>query len=128
MTRSNSDTGEVFEPKTVSSSFRVTTPSTYAYLFGIDINKREFVWLNIGNDSSSLISYKEDAAVALRGYFDITDKINMYSLFKMLGNKVVKDPAKADVIVSDNAEYKELGKEIIHSYDFEKVAAILSKK
>lgn len=128
MTRSNSDTGEVFEPKTVSSSFKVTTPSTYAYLFGIDIKKREFVWLNIGKDSTSRISFDARTNDMLKGYFNITDKINMYTLFKMLGSKVVKSPENADVIVSDNAEYEEMGKEIVHSYDFEKIAAILSKK
>ena len=128
MVRSNAETGEIFEPKTVATSFKVTAQSTYAYLFAIDVKTRELIWLNIGKDSDSHISFEANIYENLRDYFDISDIIDLHSFFKMAATKVVRDPAKADIIISDNPEHEKYGKEIIHSYDFEKIAAILNTK
>ena len=52
MNRDLIDSGEVYEPKTVKSSFLINTESTFAYLFGIDLKTNELIWLNIARDSS----------------------------------------------------------------------------
>ncbi|MBQ8449028.1 MAG: hypothetical protein IJX27_08900, partial [Clostridia bacterium] len=51
MLRDINDSGEVFEPKTVKSSFTINCDSTYAYLFAIDLEKNDFIWLNISRES-----------------------------------------------------------------------------
>lgn len=47
MLRDWDDSGQVYEPKTVKSSYLVNCESTFAYLFGIDLFTNEFVWLNV---------------------------------------------------------------------------------
>ena len=44
MMRDIVDSGEVFEPKTVQSSFAINCDSNFAYLFAIDLEKRK-PWL-----------------------------------------------------------------------------------
>lgn len=46
MLRDENDSGQVFEPKTVKSSFKVSASTHFCYLFAIDLDKNEFVWLN----------------------------------------------------------------------------------
>lgn len=125
MTRDINDSGEVFEPKTVKSSFKVTADSTTAYLFAIDIKKNEFVWLNIADESMRRIAGTEDISF-LTDYINATDIINMSDFFTMLATKVVTSPEDADIIVSDKESDIVEGKEIIRSYDFEKVIALLN--
>lgn len=124
MLRDILDSGEVFEPKTVASSFKITSESYFTYLFAIDLKKNEFVWLNVGNDSLSIIAGLEKFE-QLRKYLEIAKIINVYDFFSMMATKLVSNPEDADIIVSDNVELK--NKEIIRSYDFEKVLSYLNK-
>lgn len=124
MLRDVEDSGEVYELKTVKSSFVINCDSTFAYLFGIDMEKREFVWLNAAKNSDTHVAGTTDVRF-LEEYFKSVEVINAGQLFEMMATELVADPTQADVVVAD--EHPELaeGVEVIHSYDFEKIAAYL---
>ena len=118
MIREDGDLGEVFEPKTVKSSFQINCESTYAFLFGIDLKDGKFVWLNMANQGGSRVA-GDNYLDFLMDCFDYTSVMNVYSFFEMLADTVTKDPDEADVIVSDTLS--EEGRNVIRSYDFEKI-------
>ena len=124
MLRDIEDTGEIFEPKTVKSSFTVDCDSTFAYLFGIDLKKNRFVWLNIARESGYHIA-GETSLEFLNGYFELCDAINLGELFGMLATEVTDNALEADVIVGDEQFPPEAKGEIIRYCDFEKITAYL---
>ena len=126
MLRDIEDSGEVFEPQTVQSSFIINCESTFAYLFGIDLETREFVWLNAAKSSDNHVAGTTDLSF-LDEYFEATEVINVGKLFELMATELVTDPAEADVIVSDKTVElpEDTQAEQVHSYDFEKVAAYL---
>ena len=100
MIRKEGDGGEIYEPKTVRSAFTVNCPSSSAYLFGINLKENEFVWLNIGRDAHFHVAAHERLDFLLP-YFTLTKALSLGDLFKLLATKVVEDPAKADVALTD---------------------------
>ncbi len=124
MMRDINDSGQVFEPKTVNSSFTINCESTFAYLFALDLNKREFVWLNVTRAGEFIIA-GETSMNFLRPYFEAVNVLNMHSFFSMLALEIVSNPSEADVIVSDKDIPKDCKAEIIRSWDFEKVTALM---
>lgn len=122
MLRDRVGSGEVYEPKTVKSAFQVNAGGRFAYLFAIDLESSELVWLNL--------SLMDDVTVAgesrfskLEPYIYVTDVISAYDLFNMLATELVDDIDQADVIVSDTVDpsIDVSEKEVIHSFDFEKM-------
>ena len=124
MMRDVKDSGRVFEPKTVKSSFVVNCDSTCAYLFGIDLEAREFIWLNVANESMHHVAGQDSVSYLLR-YFGYTSVINLHSLFEMLTTETVSTPEEADLILSDSIDSVPEGKAIIRSCDFEKINALI---
>lgn len=124
MLRDIEDSGEVFEPKTVETSFTINAESTFAYLFGIDLGSNELVWLNTARNSSATVAGATDVSF-LTDYFYITSYMNVHKLFEMMATELVDSPDKADVVISDN-DY-ELSDEIsqVHSYDIEKIMSYI---
>ena len=110
----------------VASSFTVNDDSRFAYLFGIDLEKNDFIWLNIKRDSSENVA-GETPLEFLVNYFFTTDVINVKSFFEMMASEIVTDPQMADVVVSDTVNESEIneGCKLIHSYDFEKMTALM---
>jgi hypothetical protein len=127
MMRDMEDSGEIFEPKTVKSSFAITCPSTFAYLFGIDMKTREFVWLNIARDSRVRIAGTTDMEFLL-DYLNIAEVINLFDFAWDLATEVVDDPAEADVVFSDKQEPLREGAELIRSCDMERMIELLNTK
>ncbi len=127
MDRDILDSGEIFEPKTVATSFAITGESTFAYLFGLDLETRELVWLNICRDSSSRIAGTTSLAF-LKEYFQETELFNVADLFRMLASQVVENPAEAEIIVSDQSFPDVENAEQIHSYDFTRILALINQK
>lgn len=140
MLRDTMDSGEIYEPKTVKSSFTVACDSRFAYLFAIDLEKNDFIWLNIGKDSSSNIA-GNNSFDFLTKYFDVAKVMNYKKFFTLLAKEIVskEDTKNADIIVSDeysidaitdngvkNASKGNNNVEIIHSYDFEKMIKLLN--
>jgi hypothetical protein len=125
MLRDRHSSGEIYEPKTVKSAFEVKGDSTFAYLFALDLEKSDFIWLNIMKDGFNHVAGATKLDF-LKKYFNAVDVINLYDLFGMMATEIVSDPDSADVIVSD-AELTEIkGKEIIRSYDFERIIELMN--
>lgn len=115
MLREAIDSGEIFEPKTVQTSFNVKGNSRFSYLFALDLKTREMVWLNVTGDSMNNIAGTSSLSF-LHDYLDIVSLINVYKLAVYSASEVVDDPALADVIFSDQITGSD-DQKVIHSYD-----------
>lgn len=124
MTRDTKDSGKVFEPKAVKSSFVINCDSTFAYLFALDVEKREFIWLNAANGSNYHIAGQESVKF-LERYFEVSSVIDLYTLFEMLAAEVVSDPKEAELIICDEELDFSTEAKIIRSCDFEKINSYL---
>lgn len=125
MTRDINDSGAIYEPKTVKSAFMINCDSTFAYLYGIDLDKNELVWLNMARNGSMAVAGDTDMSFLI-DYFHVTEVINMYSFFEMMATEVVDDISAADVVVTDkNTECAE-NVEVIREYDIEKIMALMN--
>ena len=127
MMRDISDSGEIFEPKTVRSSFTIDCESRFAYLFGLDMTTGDFVWLNIANDSRSRVAGKNGMGF-LAQYFETTKIMNVYDFFALMASELTGDPNDADIAVTDEEIEPGESTEIIRSYDTEKMIAFLNRK
>ena len=125
MVRDKEDSGEVFEYKTLKSSFTVNCPSTYAYLFGIDVRKDEFVWLNVARDSSVYVA-GTTLNTYLAEYFTHTEVINLAQVYEYMASEIVATPEEADLILSDGDFALKEGQEQVHSYDIERTLSLLN--
>lgn len=124
MLRDTQDSGEVFEPKTVNSAFTVNSPSTFAYLFGVDLEKNDFVWLNMAKNSRGHVAGDSEFGFLLR-WFNVTDVMNLYTLCSMMASEIALTPAEAETVVSDAPLGELVSGEIIRSCDFERIKALL---
>lgn len=84
MLRDKFKSGEVYEPKTVKTSFLINAKSSYCHLFAIDLKTREIVWLNINKDSKAIVAGTESNQY-LKKYMTLTEKYNIYDLFICAG-------------------------------------------
>ena len=125
MTRDIKDSGKVYEPKTVKTSFVINCNSTFAYLFGIDLEKNDLIWLNTARDSNVNVAGSTEMDFLL-DYFDITDTINVFTFFEMMAGKTVDDISEADVIVTDKQIECDTDAQIIREYDVEKMIAFMN--
>ena len=125
MLRDKMQSGQIFEPKTVQSSFTVNCDSRFAYLFGIDLIKNDFVWLNLARDSNAAVAGTTSMKF-LTDYFNLTDIINQYTFFEMMAEEVVQSPDEAEVIITDKSGPYPEGAEVIREYDFERVIALMN--
>lgn len=125
MLRDIDDSGQVFEPKTVQSSFWVEGDTTFNCLFAIDLDERDFVWLNVDLDSSSKVA-GANMLTFLKKYLNVTDVINVKDLFTMLATNLVADSALADVVVSDKPVATKPNAQVVHSYDWEVITKYLN--
>ena len=126
MLRDKMQSGQIFEPKTVQSSFTVNCDSRFAYLFGIDLIKNDFVWLNLARDSNAAVAGTTSMKF-LTDYFNLTDIINQYTFFEMMAEEVVQSPDEAEVIITDKSGPYPEGAEVIREYDFERVIALMNR-
>ncbi|MBQ8447610.1 MAG: hypothetical protein IJX27_01605, partial [Clostridia bacterium] len=60
-------------------------------------------------------------------YFNVTFVINVGTLFEMLASETVDSPMEADIAVTDEEFEAREGTEVIRSYDFEKITALISR-
>ena len=125
MMRDVEDSGEVFEPATVESSFAITCRSTFAYLFAIDLQTREIVWLNVARASKKRVAGTTEMSF-LKRYLEATGTINLYDFARMLATEVVDDPEQADVVFSNKPVTLREGAELIRSQDTERVIELLN--
>ena len=129
MVRDTENSGEIWEPKTVKSSYRITGKSTQSYLFAIDLENRDFVWLNMCKDTKQIVAGTDNVSF-LAKYIYMTEVINVSRLFKMLATEVVDNVDDADIVVSDEKFDLPLGENQIQikSTDTEVLIALLNNK
>ena len=125
MLRDEITSGEVYEPSTVKTSFRMTADGSFGYLFAIDLYRREMVWLNLARSGNHAIAGDTSMDV-VRRYFTATDYISVGYLYFTAGVQVYNQE-DADILVTDmyGAETEIGGKEIVRSCDFEKMLKLL---
>ena len=126
MTRDLNDSGEVYEPKTVKTSFVIDCNSTFAYLYGIDLRTNELIWLNMARNSNATVAGTTDMSF-LTDYFHVTDIINVYTFFEMMATELVTDISEAEVVVTDKAVECGENVQVIREYDTDKMIAIMNK-
>ena len=125
MIRDGLQSGEIYEPKTVRSSFVIDCNSTFAYLFAIDLDSREMIWLNVSRDSDARVAGMTDFRF-LKPYLLSTGVINVRSFAGMLATELVDTPEKAEVIFSDETLTLAEGTEQIHSYDIDRLLKLMN--
>ena len=126
MTRDRVGSGEIYEPKTVKSAYKITADSRFAYLFAIDLESNDLVWLNLSRSENRAVAGVSsfNSKKVFDPYIYATDTFNMYDLFTYMATEVVDDPNEADIIVSDDVTIED--KKTIRSYDVEKVLSYLN--
>lgn len=126
MLRDHLGSGEIYEPKTVKTSFTINANSMMSYLFAYDVETSDLIWLNIGADSRSRVAGCGEFSF-LKRYFNTCDVMNLYDFFSMFAKEVVNHITDADLIVSDDylVDYKEGAKQI-KSYDFEEILRLMN--
>lgn len=127
MDRDILDSGEIFEPKTVKTSFAITCESTFAYLFAIDLRARELVWLNLARKSSERVAGATSLDF-LMDYLEEPPMLNMDMFFRMMAAEVVENPEAADIVVSDEALPLAEGAEQIRSCDFARILQLMNAR
>ena len=125
MLRDLDDSGEVFEPKTVKSSFAINCNSAAAHLFALDLKENAIVWLNLAENSMRRIAGDADMTFLLE-YTDATDAINLRDFAQMLATEVVDAPEDADVVFSDEVLDLRADQEQIRSTDTARIVELLN--
>ena len=127
MNRDIVHSGEIFEPKTVQTSFQINCDSIYACLFAIELKTKQIVWLNMALNNNSNVAGNADLQL-LHDYFDICKIMNLQKFFTMLASEVVVNPEEADVVVSDKQYNIKEGAEVINSWSIDRILALLNEK
>ncbi len=125
MLREAPSSGEVFEPKTVQTSFVINAQSTFAYLFAIDLEKMEMIWLNLASNRRQIVA-GETSFAFLDRYLNATDIINVYDLFNMLATNLVDSEEEADCVVSDTYQPANNAQQVIRSYEYDKILPLIN--
>ena len=126
MLRDRVGSGEIFEPKTVQTSYRVDCDSTFALLFAFDLETSEFVWLNVALKGQARIAGTEEIQFVLR-YLESTRAMSLRSLIEMMAQEMTEDPEEADLVISDSELDIPTETPVIHSYDLEKMIALINR-
>lgn len=124
MLRSDLDKGNVYEPKTVATSFLINVPAIAAYLFAIDLKTKEIIWLNIAHHGDYRIA-GEDSIHILNKYLTFGQVFNYEWLFKIAATEVVANPEEAELIVSDTIVPRE-DQQLVRSCDTEFISNLLN--
>lgn len=123
MIRDDAESGEIYEPKTVKTSYNITAESISARLFMIDLETRELVWLNL-TDMDAIIA-GESSCDHLKKYSEVGNIYNYKYLFSRIGKLTEKAEDAFIVITDEPIEIKD-NQILIHSYDTEKVIQYLT--
>ena len=116
MERENNDMGEIFEPSTVTNRIKLTSKANYSTPVILDIQKREFIWLDMSDSSSgchsggyanALEENLKGTTLALYAILN-THRPNMYDLIAfnacVRATDIVDNPSEADIIYTADKE------------------------
>ena len=125
MLRDRVGSGEIFEPKTVQTSYRVDCDSTFALLFAFDLDTNEFVWLNVALKGQARIAGTEEIRSMLR-YLESANVMSFRTLIEWMAQEMTEDPVEADLLISDRQWNVPSEIPVIHSYDLDKMIALIN--
>ena len=120
MLREALDSGEVFEPKTVTSALKVNGSSTFCHLFAVDLDTAEQVWLNLTRQSEETVA-GEARFSSLLPDLEAVRFINVYELLRMQASALTDTPEEAGIWVTDAVSVAPEGVDLVHSWDFERL-------
>ena len=127
MMRDRFDSGEIFEPKTVHTSYRIDCDSTIAMLFAFDLDTNEFVWLNLAVKGRTRIAGTQEIQSMLR-YLECVKVLPFRSLIEMMAQEMTEDLEEADLVISDRQIDVLPEIPVIHSYDLDKMVALINSR
>ena len=127
MMRDIEDSGKIFEPKTVKTSYAITGRTTFAYLYALDLQERVIIWLNVVRESEDIVAAETDFSAVFR-MIEQSGVLNIYDTMVMMAEQVVDDPAEAEVIVSDTIGEIPEGAHVLRSTDTAKIIALINGK
>ena len=125
MLRENLKRGAIFEPKTVKTSWTISADSREAYLFALDLETYEMIWLNTAIQTERSVNTGD--AKVIMSVMDATKKFNVYDLYTTRYTNRVETPTEADLIVSDQVLELRPEQTQIHSYDIDALLAEINK-
>ena len=125
MERNEGDQGEIYEPKTIKTSFTVTPDSTYAIMFAIDLKAMEMIWINIAKDSYDIVAGDAKFDLLFK-YFTLSKTCNVYDFFVNAATEVVSNYKDADIVVTDKQVKLNEKQELVRSYSVDKLLAYLN--
>ena len=124
MLREDATAGKVFEPTTVETAFAVNGNSTFNYMFAIDLDRNQIIWLNIIRASGTRIAGESGKNTFLTKYFNITDTLNIAMLATLRASEVTNDINNADIaFLPERQEIDNV--EVITPADTEKLRTLL---
>ena len=121
MSRDIEDSGEIYEPKTVRSAYTIDAKARFAYLFALDLESHEVIWLNIADESQRAVAGTSQFDWLYK-HFTAVETMNMAKLYSYAATEVVADPNEADLVVGN----VETDKPTVKPYEFERAFALLS--
>lgn len=81
--------------------------------------------MNTMHDSNAHVAGATGLGFITR-YFNVTDVINVYDLFRMMATEVVTDIDEAEIVVSDENLSQRDGVEYIRSYNMERIISLMN--
>ena len=112
---------------TVTSSYTVNCPSSFAYLFGLDLERNEFVWLNSAVNGRIQVAGGTSLA-HLKPLFNAAHTLSLYDMLRLQASSLTDDPAKADLIASDSLAETPEGIPRIRSCDTDRILRLIEEK
>lgn len=106
MLRSSAQAGEVFDPRTVATAFKLTTGSTQAVAFVLDMESGELIWLDSSNGSTAAhTSSSYDGSIGTIVYDELLrPRLTMGELAKLWahahGVETVLEPVRRELLMS----------------------------
>lgn len=127
MSRDILDSGKVYEPATVQTSFRLTGNYSQCYMFAIDIRDREMIWLNLSRNGSHSVAGETEMDILDR-YLTMTDVFNVYDLYAYAGEQVDRLEEADTVVTNCRLDNILLPKhpDIVYPWDTEKMLALMA--
>lgn len=134
MARKHPNSGEIYEPSTVKQRFDVSSNSTIAIPFIIDLELDCWQWTDLTltrypNTYNNVIGNLSN--ISLMGYaMQMLRKVSLYQLIEwhsQARGELVEEPQLADILfVSDKPQgtlYLDQGKQVITAFDIDKINA-----
>ena len=116
-----------WDPKNIELQFKVFGDTRACMAFAIDLDTKEMIILNLMVEDESRV-VNDFNIDNIKKYLDPNFlEVNIGSILECRG-EVVNNPADADVVCDDNYKPESDNVKVIHSYELEKLVALVNEK